>query len=88
MPCKPLSGAATGSWGTAYRADSKVLRGVHPTMVIDTVQTECPRCETVFDRIPEVDRHEMPGIRADDSLFGGDVTCNRCGTEFEVYFYP
>ncbi|WP_218836378.1 hypothetical protein [Halorarum salinum] len=57
-------------------------------MGMDAVSTECPRCRTAFDGVSEVDRHGMPGVGTGDSLYGGSVTCDRCGAEFEVYYYP
>lgn len=56
-------------------------------MVSDALRPECPRCGTTFDREPPVGSREDAPPTAVEPLVGGSVTCDRCGVEFEVYFY-
>lgn len=55
---------------------------------MNPVNPECPSCETSFGDVPGVDMRDTATLDGEMSLLGGDVTCDRCGAEFEVYFYP
>ena len=56
-------------------------------MVRDAVRPTCPQCEATFDRVPAVDARGDAPSDAGEPLRGGSVACDRCGAEFEVYFY-
>lgn len=52
------------------------------------VNPECPSCETAFGPVPDVDPQDAAPPVGEAPLLGSDVTCDRCGAEFGIYFYP